>query len=124
MIRTFVVLHKWKNVIIGAEVFQDKAVAEQWIEDQFEHNPALDYKDSFYIREIVIGGSREDISGEDLIGLPRMQAKLYIAEDGCTEIIDANDEDVARFSTEAKARAWCEENGYVVVYTEEEDADN
>lgn len=51
--RKFVVIHRWKDRILDdAKIFSLRTEAEDWIDDQLEYNPGLDYKDSFYIHEI------------------------------------------------------------------------
>jgi len=52
----FIVLHRFKGALIDSKLFATKKEAESWIEANFD-DPALDYKDSFYLREIVIDES-------------------------------------------------------------------
>lgn len=53
----YIVLHCFKGAIVGVEqkFFLEKENAEKYINWLFENDPGLSYKDSFYLKEIVIG---------------------------------------------------------------------
>jgi hypothetical protein len=66
--KVFVVLHRFKGAIIGTaggEVFPDKEKAEAYIQHRFANDPALDYKDSFLIREVVVDESVDSIKRKE-----------------------------------------------------------
>jgi len=54
-----IILHRFKGAIVSAErkIFSSKTEAEAWIEWLFENDPALDHKDSFYTKEVVVDES-------------------------------------------------------------------
>lgn len=58
----WVVLHRFKGSIVGAEqrVFTSKKDGEDFIMWCFGNDSALDYKDSFYLREVVIDESESE----------------------------------------------------------------
>jgi len=52
----YIVLRRFKGALIDSKLFATKKGAESWIDGNFAA-PGLDYKDSFYLREIVIDES-------------------------------------------------------------------